>query len=366
MKAVLSVLYGACKWAPVSNRKVLFLSRQSNRPSIDFMLLQEELKSATPDIEVVTICCKYSSKRELPRFFIASLRSMYHLATSKVCVLDAYWPLVSILRHKSELVVIQLWHSLGKVKKSGYQTLGSTYGRGYKLAQYMNMHKGYDYIIAGGCSWNSYYCESFNTTEDVLRNFGLPRIDYLLKTQEANKSRFFKAYPHLKQRKIILYAPTFRRSFNPAPYVGSLVDSIDYSHYALIVKAHPNQRLDIQNPSVTLCESFKAIDLLAACDYLITDYSAIAIEAAVLSIKTYYYLYDFEDYRKNNGINIDLPTLMNNCVFTDAASLVESLTSKEYPYEELERYKAQYLPDELGTSTKQIAALVIDSLSTIG
>ena len=45
----------------------------------------------------------------------------------------------------------------------------------------------YDYIIAGGKAWNPYYCQSFHTTEDKLVNCGLPRIDHLLQTAEANR-----------------------------------------------------------------------------------------------------------------------------------------------------------------------------------
>jgi len=318
--------------------------------------------SGATEVEITAICCRYSRKRELPKFVIASLRSLYHLATSKVCVLDAYWPIVSILKHKDELTVIQMWHSLGKVKKTGYQTLGSPYGSSEKLAKYMNMHRNYDYIIAGGRSWNMYYCEAFDTTEDVLVNIGLPRIDYLLDTQSINRSVFFNAYTNLEHKTIILYAPTFRHSFDASLYIEDLINSIDYSRYALIVKAHPNQQLAIHNPAALTCDDFKAIDLLAVCDFLITDYSAIAIEAAVLNKKTFYYLYDLEHYIECNGVNIDLPTLMDGCVYKNATDLVEAIISNEYPQEKLDLYRAMYLPNELGISTKKLSDLVIRNL----
>jgi len=363
IKAVFSFLYSVCKLVPTNGCKVLFLSRQSNKLSIDFRLLQSELKTVAPEVKIVAICCKYSCAKELPRFIVASLRSIYHLATSKVCVLDAYWPLVSILKHKNNLTIIQMWHSLGKVKKSGYQTLGSSYGRKTSLAKQMNMHQNYDYIIAGGQGWNAFYCESFNVAETTLVNVGLPRIDYLLNTKEVNKSRFFDVYGDLAKKEIILYAPTFRKGIDPKPYVEELVNSIDFSRYALLLKAHPNQGITINNPSVMTCDNFETMELLAVCDYLITDYSAIAIEAAVLDIKTYYYLYDYDDYVEKNGINIDLLTLMRNCTFKNAKDLIESITSKDYPYEELNRYKTMYLPQELGTSTKKIASLIVAHLS---
>ena len=48
---------------------------------------------------------------------------MYHLATASVCVLDAYWPAISLLHHKKSLTVIQMWHALGKIKPVSYTHL---------------------------------------------------------------------------------------------------------------------------------------------------------------------------------------------------------------------------------------------------
>jgi CDP-ribitol ribitolphosphotransferase len=110
------------------------------------------------------------SKKGLLRFGFNTLASMYHLATAKVCVLDAYWPVVSMLRHKKGLTVIQMWHALGKIKQSGYQTLDKESGRSKELSHLLCMHKNYDYIIAGGKARNPYYVASFGTTEDKLVN----------------------------------------------------------------------------------------------------------------------------------------------------------------------------------------------------
>ena len=93
------------------------------------------------------------------------LKTMYHLSTSKVCVLDSYSLPVSILHHKKSLKVIQIWHSMGKIKQSGYQTLDKPSGRSSKMAKLLNMHKNYDIVVAGARAWNDAYCKSFGITE---------------------------------------------------------------------------------------------------------------------------------------------------------------------------------------------------------
>jgi ATP-dependent DNA ligase len=52
------------------------------------------------------------------------LNEMFHLATSKYCIIDSYVIPVSILKHRNKLVIIQIWHALGAIKKFGYASLG--------------------------------------------------------------------------------------------------------------------------------------------------------------------------------------------------------------------------------------------------
>ena len=361
-KLCLRILYSVFKAFPVKQNRVLFLSRQSDELSLDFSMLKEELLEQKPDIEIKAICNRLDdSKSGLAGFALDTLKSMLYLATSRVCVLDAYWPAVSILHHKRQLTVIQMWHALGKIKKSGYQTLDKESGRDANTARLLCMHRNYDYIIAGGEAWNPYYCQSFDTTEEKLVNIGLPRLDYLLQSEEQNRRAAIAAYPQLADKQVILYAPTFRRNIELK--WEDLLEEIDFDQYILIVKGHPNQEIRADRTGVLLCPEFKAVELLAVCDYLITDYSAIAIEGAALNRKTYYYLYDYEEYTAKNGINVSPFVSMPGCAFKDARTLMEHLRSGNYPLQTLQAYREKYLPHDLGMSTVKLAGLVIRNLS---
>ncbi|MFQ9892326.1 MAG: CDP-glycerol glycerophosphotransferase family protein [Emergencia sp.] len=361
-KVFLSMLYGILKCFPVKPNKVLFLSRQADELSLDFVMLKEQLEKDFPQIEITAICNRLDDgKSGLFGFAMDTLRSMYHLATSKVCVLDAYWPAVSVLHHKKQLTVIQMWHALGKIKKSGYQTLGKASGRGEQMARLLHMHENYDKIIAGGEAWNPYYCQSFNTTEDKLVNIGLPRIDHLITSEKKNRESVLAVYPEFADKKIILYVPTFRRNIQLR--WEPLLEEVDFERYILIIKGHPNQAIECNRQGVYLCPEFKAVDLLAVCDYVITDYSAIAVEAAVLNKPTYYYLYDYEEYTEKNGINVNPFISMPGCSFKDPEELMRDLMSGSYHQSALDAYRKKYLPKNLGTSTKQLSRLILDHLS---
>lgn len=362
VKFILHLIYAVLKFFPLDGNKILFLSRQSNKLSLDFKLLQEKLLSENPNLKIVAICHRLDDRKKgLVGFAVDMLRSMYHLATSKVCVLDAYWPAVSLLEHREELTVIQMWHAAGKIKKSGYQTLGKPGGRNTEMANLLAMHKNYDYIIAGGKAWNPYYCASFGVSEDKLVNIGLPRIDYLISTEQENKKKVYSVYPELQEKEIILYAPTFRRHSEIQWH--ELEDQVDFDRYHLIIKYHPNHHADQFDEKVYLCPEFQSIELLSVCDYLITDYSAISVEAAVLNKKTYYYLFDYNHYSEDNGLNVNPFEAMPGCTFTDPAALMASLSSGEYNQKALDQYREKYLPENLGTSTAQLTELILKQIN---
>ena len=233
---LISVLFLLRRRMGVRHR-TCFFSRQASRLTPDFALLQQQLRKADPTMDIVTICCRYRGRQDgLLRFLRQCVRSVFLAASAQVCVLDGYWPTICLLRDKRDLRVIQIWHSVGKIKKSGYQTLDKPSGRSGAMARALCMHRNYDAIIAGGPAWNPFYCAAFDVTEDRLRNWGLPRLDHLVSAKgEAAQCR--SRFPELAGRTVVLYAPTYRT------YPLELPDP-DFScfpkdRYAVLCRFHP-------------------------------------------------------------------------------------------------------------------------------
>lgn len=364
-KSVLDFIYFLLKLFPQNKQKVLFCSRQSNSTPLDFILIQEELRKR--DIEYVNICCHIGKQNsDYIRFAKAFLQSIYHMAVSRVCIIDSYWPAVSMLKHRKEFTVIQIWHSLGKIKKSGYQTLGKKSGRDSLFADILKMHRNYNLIIAGSPVWNRYYCEAFDVTEDKLLNYGLPRMRYLLDTKDRNTERFFQHYPQLQDKKIILYAPTFRR--NMKSHWEDIIDEIKDDGYILIIKKHPGESAENKRlaENVFYMEEIKTIDLISVCDYFITDYSSVALEAAVLRKPIYFWIYDYEEYIRNNGVNIDIRTEFAKYAFKDIRKLIYSIKNEVYDHEFIEHFRDRYLPEDIKGSTDRILDLICGIMDKAG
>lgn len=363
LRWVMNFIYFFMKLAPVRENRIVFLSRQADTPSEDFICLKQRILEIRPDAEIFMITQRMDNNlKSMLRFFAATLKSMRYLATSRVCILDAYWPAVSVLRHKEKLAVIQLWHAMGKIKKSGYQSIGKKFGRSDMIAREMRMHRNYDVIIAGGKAFNPFYCAAFGTTEDKLYNVGLPRMDTLRENIEKNRIRFYTEYPWLRGKKIVLYVPTFRKGqiLDPKP----LVDAFDFDNdQCLVVKRHPNQQIKSGSvrPGLT-CSKLPTSVVLSVADAVITDYSAITIEAAVLNKPVYFYLFDYEDYLSHNGLNVNLADEFPDSTFYDAKSLFRAIDEDNYDYENYSRFREKYLPDLSGRATDKIASLVVDCM----
>lgn len=361
VKYLLRFCYFFIKLFPVQNNKITFISRQSDDINIDFRLISDELLKENKDLKIKFLCKKIKPGLIAKIDYVFELiKQMYALATSHIVVIDSYCIPVCVLNHKKSLFVLQIWHSIGKIKKSGYQTLDTKSGRSSKVAKIMCMHKNYDKIIAGGEEFTPFYEAGFNTSSDKLLYFGLPRIDYLLERKDLLKKEIYSKYPEFKNKKIVYYVPTFRK-YNPSGFK-DLIDKYNPKDFILIVRGHPNQKLEFDRDKIYECLDFKSQDILAVADYVITDYSSICLEAAVLNKKVLFYTYDHDKYLKENGINLDAEEVIYSCCSRNIDKLYDIIKKDDYDNKSYQNFRKKYLPKKLGNSTKLITDYLLNVL----
>ena len=214
-------IYLFFKLLPTQN-KVSFISRLDDNTPLDFSLIINALRKrrSSIKIEVLTKPLDYGLVAKIV-YAPHILRQMYHIATSKVVVIDSYCIPICILRHKKSLRVIQLWHGLGSFKKFAHSILGKRESitnhvslNAKKLAKLMHMHENYNLMIASNKTSAKHFAEAFNYSPDKVEVISLPRVDFLTDAAKVKsiRKRIISAHPELKAKKNILYAPTFRRS----------------------------------------------------------------------------------------------------------------------------------------------------------
>ena len=189
---ILRIIYFPMKLLKKQN-KIVYISRQFNNPTLDFIMLKNEIEKIDKNVKNV-ILTKRIEKGLLNSisYSLHMLKQMYHVATSRVVIVDTYCIVISVLKHRKDTKIIQLWHAIGAIKKFGYQTIGKPSGATKEIAQIMCMHKNYDYVLCSSETTKEYYCKAFGVEEKEIKMIGMPRIDYLLK--EKNKQIIYVRY----------------------------------------------------------------------------------------------------------------------------------------------------------------------------
>lgn len=299
----LNIIYSFFKLFKTQN-KITFISRQSNSITLDYKILSNKINEEMSDYKTVILCKKLENKLS---YIFHMFRQMYHIATSKVVILDSYCIAISVLKHKKSLKVIQIWHAVGSMKKFGYAMIDKKEGTKKEIAQVMKMHKNYDYVLISSMNYVKDFIEGFNISKDIIKEIPLPRVDLLIDEEYKNKKReeLYKKIPELKNKKNILYCSTFRKEENDNKHVYDLIDCIDFSKYNLIYQPHPLSKEKLDDKRI-IKDFNSTFDALFVADYVISDYSSIIYEAGLLNLPVYIYAYDWDLYKTKREINYDI------------------------------------------------------------
>ena len=367
LKFFANLIYCILKIFPTKN-KIVMITRQSNTPTLDFRLLKEEIENTDNSIMIETLCNKIKSNALYRagvlykiKYILYILKIMYNLATSKVCIVDGYCIPVCILKHKKKLKIIQIWHASGAVKKFGYQILDKEAGSNSRIANLMCMHKNYDYIIAPSEATKKYFSEAFNTPEDKIVKLGLPRLEYISESKYSKSEEILKKYPKLKEKKNILYIPTFRKNndFNAVEKI--LEYKIDENKYNLIISLHPLDTTPVPKKYL-IDKKYSSFDLIKIADYIITDYSALSIEASVLNKPIFIFLPDIKEYKEETGLNINLKEELSTFTCENFGEIIDKIEKKEYNTKELEKYREKYIEINENKTTENLASFILNNM----
>lgn len=365
-RGFLNLIYAVFKLFPVRN-KITLISRQSDSASEDFLMLKTELKKQSPDTEVKILCKKLrKSPPALFSYMGHILVQMYHIATSRTVVLDSYCIPISILKQRKKLRVIQIWHAMGALKKFGLSIRGEEEGSNPKLAKAMRMHRNYTCVIASGKSCIKPFAEAFGCSEEIIEIASLPRVDRLMsdKQKQSVKDKIFDRYPELKQTKdynksIIVYAPTFRKHRDISSEIESLIDEIKAEDRIIVIKKHPLMELSMEeSKGVIIDKFFSTEEMLYIADYVISDYSAIVFEAALLEKRMCFFAFDLDEYKASRSFYLDYESDMPGDICRTAYEVETALRDSHFDVDAVRSFAHSYV-EKTDYVTKELADIVL-------
>lgn len=356
MKLIFYMIYALLFYiysvVPQNDNKTTFIMTHDSSINGNIMCIYSTLKKKQPNH-----VCKFITKKQLKNtnkiiaikeFLKFIIFTPYHLATSKTIFLDNVFLPMAFIRFKNSTKVVQLWHGCNTLKKFGQ--LSNT---GFIRLLEKKSNSRYTHVIVSSRKMINLHKEAFGVKEEVIYPLGLPRMDIFFDKLKIEKEKkiFFEQFKELKNKKIILYAPTFRDNktevFDDNMNLESIARSIP-DNYIIINKFHPfvsNVYGQItSNKMLNLSHYEDLTRLLLVADILITDYSSIIFEYALLQKPMIFYSYDEEEYRKSiRGFYYDYEKYINVKVIRSKEGLLDAILNPEVlNYKEFTKRYVEY------------------------
>lgn len=297
------------------------------------------------------------------RYF--SLDYLYEISTAKFIICNSRTGSPYFFEKRKGQFYIQTWHSslrLKKIEKDVEKFLPETY-----ITNAINDSKKIDLILSGCDFSTNIFKNSFWYEGEILKS-GTPRTDVLLGNGEVIRNKIFDKHNISKEKKLILYAPTFR-SDKKADLFGFdfefLKETLGES-YELAYRLHPNivDKMDKINGVISMNSYPDMQELLCACDFLITDYSSSMFDMAIARKKCLLYVPDLETYLEKerelyfNIVDLPFPISKN---MKDLCENILNFNNNKY-LDKVNSFVSQIGSYEDGHAAERVSKIIINEM----
>lgn len=350
----------------LNDKLVLFLSDSRDHISGNFEYIYNYLKENNPDYELKTHL-KKSLKTK--RKFKEKILLLKDIASSKYILVDDFYPLIYPLKIRKNAKLIQVWHAMGAFKTVGYSRNKSK--EGYKSSSLT--HKNYTDTIVSSENIRKNYAEAFGIDIEKVHPYGVPRTDifYSDKYKRDIRKQLYQKYPQFKNKKVILFAPTFRGKGQKTAYYD--YDLIDFNlikkkfskDYVFLVKMHPFIKklpdIDFENDDFyyNLSNEREINDLLFITDILITDYSSVIFEYSFFKKPVIFYIPDYENYDGSRGFYYPFSKYTYGDIAKNNKELINLIENSKVNKKKLQEFFDYFCGACDGKSTERVVKKLI-------
>lgn len=297
-----------------------------------------------------------------------------------------YWitnfKLVDKFIPKKEQIYVQCWHGT-PLKKLGYD-LEKSDNVMNSIDEIRDKYKTDAHRFTYLLSPSKFTTEKFATAwnlkefgrEDALLEEGYPRNDFLSNAtaEDIEEIKVKLGMDQIGDKKIILYAPTWRDNQHQSGVGYTYKTEVDFDklrdelgdEYVILFRAHylVANSFDFDKYQGFVYDVSKYDDinhLYLAADVLITDYSSVFFDYAILEKPMIFYMYDLEDYRDNlRGFYIGLDELPGE-IAENELTLIGALKviDNQYDFNKLREFNKIYNNLSDGNASERVIMRII-------
>lgn len=270
----------------------------------------------TSDKEIVSRVAEETSKNNV--FYIYSLKAIYYYLVGNIFFIT-HSSKDFVIFPMNNKIIYNLWHGIPlktlrfKNKKFDQESIHKS--------KNLNESGLYNYLTGSSDLEKSLLADCFNIDENNIKVTGMPKNDHLF--QKIYKDEMKNKFSYL-QKKVILYAPTFRENdeqVNLFPFEDYKFKEISElllrEDIYLLIRSHnfDNRKGNYSYENVLLNNDHIIIadqqvfpdvnDLLPFVDILVTDYSSVYFDFLILNRPIIFIPYDLSKYEQNRGLLFD-------------------------------------------------------------
>ena len=234
----------------------------------------------------------------------------------------------------------------------------------------------YNYMISPNAFCTEVFQTSFQINKERLIETGYPRNDFITNATKEDVISLKKKYHLPLDKKIILYAPTWRdNSYVASGYTFELEADFhkwrealgdDYvvvfkPHYLIINKYENDETLTGFLYSVKAESEINELYVLS--DILVTDYSSVFFDYAVLNRPIYFYMYDLDQYKGElRGFYLDIYTELPGRIYEDESKLLIDIKESVYDYSFLESFNQKFNAWQTGNCAQKVIDIIFSDI----
>ncbi len=345
---------------------VLFLSNRRNDMTGNIECVYEKIKNHKGVPVSFWLHPEEIKDAGLPILFDMAVK----MGRARVIVTDDYVSYFQELQLSRKTTLVQLWHACGAFKTFGFSRTGKVGGPRQTVPQ----HRNYNYAFVSSSSVAKYYAEGFGLAREKVLPYGVPRTDIFWDREEKERisRELYRRYPMLENKKIILFAPTFRGAgkntafyekarFEPNRFIEALPGD-----YILLIKHHPfvdlTYRIKEENADriFDFSRESEINHLLFITDVLITDYSSVVYEASILNIPMVFFAYDLEDYISSRDFYTEYEYFVPGKIVRTQEELTQIMLTEDFGHELVKDFCERNFDLRDGKASERIAGFILE------
>lgn len=379
IKTIIPGVYNRYKDEPIED-KVLFLQpRGGLNPSCRYLYnkLKKEKSSKLKLFEL------HRNHVTLTEEYINLVEFIKQMATVRAVVLHEFNEYFGYITIRPETKMIQLWHGCGIIKGLGMSTVdyeGAEFKTAAEYEEYPEFDQ-YDLVTIPSEAERWIFQDFMGKKEFApeIKAIGVSRTDEFFDDSFIDncKGKLHELIPASENKKVILYAPTFR-GLDPDRYAPNELNIAMFSkalsdNYVLIIKHHqtakvippiPEQYRDSFAFDMSRSKEMNINELLACADICITDYSSVVFEYSLFERPVILFMFDKDRYRDSRGMYYSYEELAQCGTICETneevINCIAEIDKSGFDQSKIKAFKNKYMNACDGHSTDRIIDFIYD------